>query len=86
MKVIYHGQKVFILMKKELLILLIHEIIERTIGAKSDRIILVGKGAGSAANQLYFPSDLDFDSKGNLYVADNRINQIQNFFIYQNSC
>jgi hypothetical protein len=38
-----------------------------TPGAISGNIIAGGQGAGSAPNQLYYPSDLALDSAGNLY-------------------
>jgi sugar lactone lactonase YvrE len=36
-----------------------------------------GHGAGSAANQLYFPRGLVLDRSGNLYVADSQNSRVQ---------
>ena len=41
---------------------------------------------GTAANQLYQPRALSFDSYGNLYVADFVNNRIQKFSLARNAC
>ena len=41
---------------------------------------------GAAANQLYQPRSLSFDSYGNLYVADATNNRIQKFILARNTC
>ncbi|CAF1263922.1 unnamed protein product [Adineta steineri] len=40
--------------------------------------------AGSASNQLYYPTSLSFDSYGNMFVADNVNHRIQKFSITSN--
>ena len=40
---------------------------------------------GSAANQLFLPYELSFDSHGNLYVADSFNNRIQKFLLNNDS-
>ncbi|CAF1071686.1 unnamed protein product [Adineta steineri] len=42
--------------------------------------------AGSAANQLYKPWNIGFDSYGNLFVADRFNNRIQKFLLATNPC
>jgi hypothetical protein len=41
---------------------------------------------GSAANELYYPRSLSFDSYGNIYVTDTENQRIQKFFLATNSC
>ena len=41
-------------------------------------------GAGNATNQLSKPSDLAFDSQGNLYVMDMENNRVQMFALVEN--
>jgi DNA-binding beta-propeller fold protein YncE len=41
---------------------------------------------GLAPHQLYGPFTLSFDSYGNMFVADQRNNRIQKFFLSTNSC
>jgi hypothetical protein len=41
---------------------------------------------GTAANQLYIPVNLRFDSYGNLFVVDQANYRIQKFFLESNSC
>lgn len=41
---------------------------------------------GSAANQLYYPRALSFDSYGNIFVADRYTNRIQKFLLATNFC
>jgi hypothetical protein len=41
---------------------------------------------GSAANELYYPRSLNFDSYGNLYVTDTGNQRIQKFVLATNSC
>jgi hypothetical protein len=43
-------------------------------------------GNGSAANQLYSPYTLSFDSYGNMFVTDTDNNRIQKFIFSTNSC
>ncbi|CAF4330582.1 unnamed protein product, partial [Adineta steineri] len=40
--------------------------------------------AGSASNQLYYPSSLNFDSYGNMFVADRYNHRIQKFYVTSN--
>ncbi|CAF1591776.1 unnamed protein product, partial [Adineta steineri] len=40
--------------------------------------------AGSASNQLCYPSSLSFDSYGNMFVADRYNNRIQKFYVTSN--
>ncbi|CAF0946857.1 unnamed protein product [Adineta steineri] len=42
--------------------------------------------AGSALNQLYYPSTLSFDTYGNLFVADYFNGRILKFILASNSC
>ena len=51
---------------------------------KSIRYILLIVGAGNATNQLSKPSDLAFDSRGNLYVMDMENNRVQMFELINN--
>lgn len=41
---------------------------------------------GSAADQLYGPRGIAFDSYGNLFVVDTNNNRLQKFFLALNSC
>jgi hypothetical protein len=43
-------------------------------------------GGGPAANRLWYPSTLSFDSYGNMFVADTFNNRIQKFILSTNSC
>ncbi|CAF1366502.1 unnamed protein product [Adineta steineri] len=40
--------------------------------------------AGSASNQLHYPTSLSFDSYGNIFVVDNYNNRIQKFYVTNN--
>lgn len=42
--------------------------------------------SGSASNQLNYPHALNFDSDGNIFVADTSNNRIQKFLLATNSC
>ncbi len=43
-------------------------------------------GYGSAANELYEPRSLSFDSSGNIFVTDTGNQRIQKFVLSTNSC
>jgi hypothetical protein len=43
-------------------------------------------GGGPAANQLWYPYTLSFDSYGNMFVTDTSNNRIQKFILSTNSC
>lgn len=46
----------------------------------------VGRGGGSADNELNHPYSLSFDRYGNLFVADMGNDRIQKFILSANSC
>ncbi|CAF3813368.1 unnamed protein product [Rotaria sp. Silwood1] len=61
--------------------------ITRWLPRSTDGIVMVGDcGPGSHSDQLHGPTDLGFDSEGNLYVVDSVNGKIQNFLIDNSSC
>nr|BAJ99140.1 predicted protein [Hordeum vulgare subsp. vulgare] len=55
-------------------------------GAKTGTVIIGGRGAGSAAEQLNSPTDITFDDEGNIYIADTYNHRVQKFLINKSSC
>ncbi|CAF4286899.1 unnamed protein product, partial [Rotaria sordida] len=55
-------------------------------GAISGNVIVGDRGEGSRSDQLSEPSDLSFDSDGNLYVVDSGNNRVQKYPIDKSSC
>ena len=56
-------------------------------GPNGFRCIAACSGSsGSAANQLFWPYDLSFDSHGNFYVTDTSNNRLRKFTLARNSC
>ena len=61
--------------------------ITRWLPGSTDGIVIVGdRGPGSHSDQLHCPTDLGFDSEGNLYVVDAKNGRIQKFLIDNSSC
>ncbi|CAF1610713.1 unnamed protein product [Adineta ricciae] len=54
-------------------------------GAAEGETLVGGNGQGGANNQFYHPTDLDFDSAGNLYVSDAWNHRVQFFALINNS-
>jgi DNA-binding beta-propeller fold protein YncE len=52
---------------------------EWTPGATSGVTVAGGNGAGSAADQLSYPTDVFVDGAGNIYVEDSGNNRVQKF-------
>ncbi|CAF1277137.1 unnamed protein product [Rotaria sp. Silwood1] len=61
-----------------------HRIMRWLPDASVGDIIAGGQGSGNATNQFNTPTDLTFDSAGNLYVCDNWNHRIQLFSIIDN--
>lgn len=55
-------------------------------GTKSGIVIAGGNSQGNRADQLALPTDIAFDTDGNLYVADSANQRIQKFLINKSSC
>ncbi|CAF4016462.1 unnamed protein product [Adineta steineri] len=61
-----------------------HRIVRWLPGASVGDIIAGGQGMGNATYQFNTPTDLTFDSEGNLYVCDNWNHRIQKFLLIEN--
>jgi len=55
-------------------------------GPNGFRCLVGCSGSGPAFNQLDGPSDLSFDSYGNIFVTDFYNNRVQEFILLTNSC
>jgi len=55
-------------------------------GPNGFRCLVGCNGLGSAANQLYNPRAISFDTYGNIFIADGGNNRIQKLALMTNSC
>jgi streptogramin lyase len=61
--------------------------VTRWLPGSTNGIVIVGDhGSGSRPDQLDHPTDLGFDSTGNLYVVDGHNGRVQKFLIDNSSC
>ncbi|CAF5017663.1 unnamed protein product, partial [Rotaria sp. Silwood1] len=61
--------------------------VTRWLPRSTNGIVIVGdRCPGYHSDQLHGPTDLGFDSEGNLYVVDSVNGRIQNFLIDNSSC